>query len=235
MQVNQSFSPQIQSEGFAIVPHLATPVEIENLLIAIEKAQNDNGARHGRDGVYAMRNLLQIEGMRDWTQSDGVRQVLQSILGEGYFAVRGILFDKTPGSNWKVGWHQDLSIAVRNRVETPGFGPWSEKAGVTHVQPPREVLEGMLTVRLHLDDCDESNGPLRVVPSSHRSGKLTPDEIKAVRREKGQVVCTVPSGGALLMRPLLLHASSPATSPHHRRVIHIEFASQSLPNGLQWN
>jgi hypothetical protein len=226
---------QIIEDGFALVPDLATASEADNLLAAIEAAQGEPGARHGSDGVYAMRNLLQVEVVREWTQRVRVQQLLGPILGDKYFPVRGILFDKTPGSNWKVGWHQDLSIAVQKRVDVPAFGPWSEKAGVTHVQPPREVLETMLTVRLHLDECGENNGPLRVVPASHLDGKLAPEAIQEMRRQNGQVICTLPRGGALLMRPLLLHASSPATSPHHRRIVHIEFASQSLPGGLEWN
>lgn len=235
MQVKQNLSKQIETAGFALVPALATDDQVEHLLKAIKAAQHEIGARHGRDGVYAMRNLLQVEAVCKWAQSNELQQVLAPILGDNYFPVRGILFDKTPGSNWKVGWHQDLSIAVQKRVEVSGFGPWSEKAGVTHVQPPCEVLETMLTVRLHLDECDESNGPLRVVPASHRDGKLAPDAIKEKRRHNGQVVCTLPRGGALLMRPLLLHASSPATSPDHRRVVHIDFASQLLLGGLEWN
>lgn len=235
MQVKRNFSEQIETQGFALVPALATYDQVEHLLKAIKAAQHETGARHGRDGVYAMRNLLQIEAVQEWTQSKELQQVLVPILGDNYFAVRGILFDKTPGSNWKVGWHQDLSIAVQNRIEVSGFGPWSEKAGVMHVQPPREVLEAMLTVRLHLDECDETNGPLRVVPASHQDGKLAPDAIKEKRRQNGQVICTLVRGGALLMRPLLLHASSPATSPKHRRVVHIEFANQRLGGGLEWN
>src|SRR5262245_7189469 len=86
---------------------------------------------------------------------------VEPILGPGAFVVRGLFFDKTPRANWKVSWHQDLTIAVRVRIEAPGFGPWSLKAGVVHVQPPAEILERMATVRLHLDDCSESNGPLR--------------------------------------------------------------------------
>ena len=148
--------------------------------------------------------------------------------------VRGILFDKTPGANWKVGWHQDLSIAVKKRVDVPGFGPWSEKAGVPHVQPPCAVLEQMLTIRLHLDECGEDNGPLRVLPGSHTKGKMAPQEIKAYRQATEPVICACPRGGALLMRPLLLHASSLATSPKHRRVVHLEFAAQPLPGGLEW-
>lgn len=151
------------------------------------------------------------------------------MVGQRYFPVRGLLFDKTPESNWKVPWHQDLSIAVAARVEAPGFGPWSVKDGVVHVQPPVEVLETMITLRLHLDDCGPDNGPLRVLPGTHALGKVA-----APPENVSEVVCCLPAGGALLMRPLLLHASSPAVAPGRRRVIHLEFASGALPGGLEW-
>ncbi len=235
MQVNPDFSQQIEADGFVLVPQLADEDQVAELIGALVAAHEAIGARRKRGGVYAMRNLLHIEAVRHWAQSEALRHVLVPILGDNYFAVRGILFDKTPGANWKVGWHQDLSIAVKNRVALEGFGPWSEKVGLIHVQPPAEVLEQMLTVRLHLDDCNAENGPLRVLPASHLRGKMTPDEIVEFRAQTEPRVCTSPHGGAILMRPLLLHASSPATAPHHRRVVHIEFAAHNLPGELEWN
>jgi ectoine hydroxylase-related dioxygenase (phytanoyl-CoA dioxygenase family) len=93
----------------------------------------------------------------------------------------------------------------------------------------------MLTVRLHLDDADEQNGALRVVPGSHRSGRLTATSIREIRKLNSEVVCSVRAGDALLMRPLLLHASSRSQLPRHRRVLHIEYAGFSLPDGLEWH
>ena len=183
-----------------------------------------------------MRNLLDVAAVRSWATSDAVMTVIRAIAGDGARPVRGLLFDKTPQANWKVGWHQDRSIAVAGRgdADVPGFGPWSTKAGVTHVQPPVELLERMITIRLHLDDCGPDNGPLRVVPGSHRDGILSPADVLRVPRERGDVACLVPRGGALLMRPLLLHASSAATAPRHRRVVHIEYAGADLAVGLEW-
>jgi ectoine hydroxylase-related dioxygenase (phytanoyl-CoA dioxygenase family) len=147
--------------------------------------------------------------------------------------VRGIFFDKTPDANWKVPYHQDLSIAVKGKAEVEGFGPWSEKAGAVHVQPPAEVLEKMLTIRIHLDDTDETNGSLRVIPGSHQLGKIESSQV-GPHVERGEVTVPVPEGGAMLMRPLLLHASSPAQNARHRRVIHLEFAATELPGRLEW-
>ncbi len=235
MQAN-SLANAIAQRGFVLVPDLASEGEgqVQTLLAALEAARDSHGARKAGSGVYAIRNVLRIEAVCDFAHSDAVQSVLAPI-SEDFVATRGILFDKTPGANWKVGWHQDLSIAVRHKIEVPEFGPWSQKAGIWHVQPPREVLETMLTLRLHLDVCDESNGPLRVLPGSHTMGKMAPHEVKAFRQKTEPEICICPRGGALLMRPLLLHASSPATAPHHRRVLHIEFAGQALPGGLQWN
>ena len=187
----------------------------------------------GLGAGYGMRNLLRA-CPEVATLARELRTLVAPVLGAEAFAARGIFFDKLPGANWDVGWHQDLSIAVAERIDAPGFGGWSVKQRVPHVQPPVSVLERMLTLRLHLDDCDADNGPLRVVRGSHANGRLTDDQIERWKRGGEVVTCLVPKGGALLMRPLLLHASAPAEKPRHRRVIHLEYAADPLPNGLQW-
>ena len=185
----------------------------------------------GRGGT---RNLLAHAPIRELATSASVRGIAAAVLGEACFAVRAILFDKTPDANWKVVWHQDLSIATRRRVDVPGFGPWTEKGGVTHVQPPLAILERMLAVRVHLDPCGAENGPVRVIDGSHRHGRLSPTRIDELRRTEPERDCLVEQGGILAFRPLLLHASAPAVVPAHRRVIHIEYAAHSLPAPLEW-
>jgi ectoine hydroxylase-related dioxygenase (phytanoyl-CoA dioxygenase family) len=159
---------------------------------------------------------------------------MNPVLGKNCFAVRGILFNKSSNSNWKVVWHQDRTIAVRERKDAAHFGPWSVKAGVPHDVPPAWVMAKMLAIRLHLDENHESNGPLCIVPGSHKVGYLSVQEI-AAWTERTSVTCTVRRGGAILMRPLLLHASSSCSRPEERRgVIHLEFAADDLPTGLEW-
>ena len=110
----------------------------------------------------------------------------------------------------------------------------SVKDGVVHMQPPAEVLAGMVTVRVHLDDCAADNGPVRVLPRTHSLGKLSQDQIEHLRGEVTEVACTARRGGLLAFRPLLLHASSASTSPRRRRVAHFEFAAADLPGALDW-
>lgn len=182
-----------------------------------------------------MRNLLEIcPAARSLAKKPAVRRFATAVLGDEAFAVRAIFFDKVPDANWSLFWHQDNVIAVKDRRDVPGFTAWSKKAGVWQVQPPAEVLAQMIAVRVYLDDCGPDNGPLRVLPGSHRFGWLD-DEFDAWKNRVPEVVCTVRCGGVVTMCPLTLHASAAAQAVGHRRVIHIEYAAAELPAGLQWN
>lgn len=212
----------VEESGFAIVPECLDEQTVEHLCLQLGNTK------------HAQRNLLHVPVVRDLAVLEPVKQHVAAILGRHCFAVRGMLFNKTPDSNWKVVWHQDKTVAVRARKDVTNFGPWSMKAGVPHVQPAASVMAKMLAIRLHLDESHENNGPLRVVPGSHRAGNLSSAEI-AHWRERPSVICTVPRGGAILMRPLLIHASSSSLRSETRRVVHLEFAADELPGGLEWH
>jgi len=210
--------------GFEIVPGALEEAEREELL-----------AELGPIAVAGKRGVLASPIIRVLCRSERMLALVAPHLQGSPVAVRTIFFDKSPDSNWLVPWHQDLTIAVHARVDVPGFGPWSTKEGVTHVQPPLQLLEQMLTIRLHLDAADEANGALRVLPGSHRLGRLNAETIRSIRAEQSEVLCTAAAGDALVMRPLLLHASSRSRSAMHRRVLHIEYAGFDLPGGLRWH
>lgn len=212
-------------DGFEIIPSVLTEREVETLrasLSSMEVAPGHRNLMQRVPDVAALAELPQILGL------------LKGLLGAEPFPVRSIFFDKTPEANWLVPWHQDLSISVKRRLDVPGYDPWSMKDGIPHVQPPMKILEAMVTLRLHLDDCGESNGALRVIPGSHRSGRLNATKIAEIRSQHAEIACPARAGDALLMRPLLLHASSEASAPAHRRVIHLEYATCSLAESLEW-
>lgn len=175
-----------------------------------------------------------VPEVREFAESEKVKSLVKSVLGENAKPVKAIYFDKTPEANWKVPWHQDLTIAVKEKRENEGFSAWTRKAEIQHVQPPILVLEKILAMRIHLDDADETNGALKVVPKSHNQGRLSAAEIQNLRKANRIEICRIKRGDAFLMRPLLVHSSSAGTSPKHRRVIHIEFSAESLPSGLEW-
>jgi hypothetical protein len=225
----------VEADGFQVVAPILETTIIDSLIQGLIKLKTDQDTGGGRAGSYGARNLLRnCPEVGALAHSHALRQLLFPVLGAAAFPVRALFFDKLAGANWQVGWHQDLSIAVAERVEVPGFTGWSVKQGVTHVQPPASILENMLTLRVHLDDCAADNGPLRVLRGSHKQGRLHNEQIEAWKQTAEEVTCLVPKGGALLMRPLLLHASAPAKNPRHRRVIHLEYAANPLPGGLRW-
>lgn len=225
----------LEKNGFKIVDAVLPPEQVAALIGLVEEATRQAEYMRGAQ-AYSLREVFDsLPQLCELAGSPAFAQLLEPVLGEGYFAVRGLLFDKIPNANWKVPWHQDLTIAVKQRKEARGYGPWSVKNNLPHVQPPEKVLEQMLTLRLHLDDCHADNGALRVLPGTHLKGKLSATQIQAERQSGEEVVCEIPAGGVLLMRPMLLHASSPATVPSHRRVLHFDFAAQELPHGLEWH
>ena len=228
------YAEEIEREGFAVREDVLWAEKICQLRDVLGNIRLD-GASHRAGKAFGIRNLLNVVPVaRVIANSPACRNLVDPILGSGARVVRGVFFDKHRDANWKVAWHQDLTIAVRERVEVEGYGPWSLKAGIHHVQPPVEVLQSMLTVRLHLDDADETNGALRVLPATHKIGRLDARQIEYWKQRETAVTCSVKSGGAVVMRPLLLHSSSTAVTPRHRRVLHFEYASVNLPAGLEW-
>jgi hypothetical protein len=215
---------EIQVRGFAITRNVLTSGEVKELVLGL-----------GRGDSAGRRGMLSHPVAGPLALSDRFLDLVRPHLPGPPRPVRAIFFDKSPEVNWLVPWHQDLSIAVRERIEVSGFGPWSLKDGLIHVQPPVEWLEAMVTIRLHLDETDASNGALRVIPGSHRSGKLGPSGIARIRENVAEEVVEAGPGEVLLMRPLLLHASGRSTSDRPRRVLHIEYAGLDLPEGLEWN
>jgi ectoine hydroxylase-related dioxygenase (phytanoyl-CoA dioxygenase family) len=186
----------------------------------------------GRGGV---RNLISHPTVVSLLRHESLGAYLWSVMGRDLVAVKATLFDKTPRANWRAQWHQDRAIAIKERLSVPGYGPWSTKSGSLHVEPPSEVLAQMIAIRVHVDSCGADDGPLRVIPGSHKLGKLSEREIAEVSARGPVAELCAPQGAILLMRPLLLHASSPTREPAHRRVLHIEFAPREAISPLQWH
>lgn len=214
----------IESNGYLVVSGVLDVQEIVGLAEAL-----------GHVSGAGRRGLLTLPAVAKVARSAQIVSLVRSHLGVEVQPVRAIYFNKSSDANWGVAWHQDLTLALRSRAEVPGFGPWSIKNGIPHAQAPIDLLEQMLTVRLHLDDADKANGALQVLPGSHRHGRLSAEQIKELRSKREPVNCQARAGDALLMRPLLLHASGKSGTPRHRRILHLEYAGFNLPPGLAWS
>ena len=233
-EASASAQGSVEQDGYLILAGVFGQPETQRLIDVVSTVVSQSGVR-SRGGVYAVRNLLHLSpAIRELASSATVRSIVQGNLAKEAFPVRATLFDKTAGANWLVPWHQDLTICVASRIDVAGYGPWTVKAGVCHVQPPARILENMLSVRIHLDDCDQDNGALRVLPGTHVFGRLSSEQIAELQRAAASVFCAAMAGDVLLMKPLLVHASSAASRATHRRVVHIDYACSQLAGGLRW-
>jgi len=169
------------------------------------------------------RNVLNSDWCRQLSARLKLVPTIQEILPPDPVAIQCTYFQKSDSENWLVALHRDLSIPLKARIDSPDWRAWSEKEGVLFAHPPKTVLQSMLAVRLHLEENNESNSPLQVVPGSHI----------AAGDPANRINCIVPRGGVLAMRPLLLHASS-KLKKGKRRVLHFVFGPRILPNNAEW-
>lgn len=216
MHIAQAGDAVIRDHGFLIAPSVLTPSEVAALRIEVDSM------RRGRAGL---RHVLGNPAIRRVAEDPRLVALATDLLGAPAQPFKGTLFDKSAATNWLVTWHQDLALPIRSRIDLPGWGPWSAKGGRLYALAPAGVLAGVVALRVHVDDSTTENGPLRVLPDTHRLGRLSEARIAELAREVAAVECVVPAGGVIAMRPLTVHASSKSTSTLPRRVLHLEYAS----------
>jgi len=221
-----------ENRGFTILQNVYTKKEVNKIKDTIQKYITNTLLKKTKE-VYAIRQLLiELPQLKPLLFNSNLKKIL-SLKGRDLFLTKAIYFDKPPESNWYVTWHQDIPINVNKKHTTEGFTGWTQKGKVISVCPPDKILKNTLTVRIHLDDTDERNGGLKVIPGSHHR-KLTDDQIALITQNTLGMPCEVNAGGVHLMKPLLLHASSKGTNQKHRRVLHLEFTTSELPGELEW-
>ncbi|RYU91570.1 phytanoyl-CoA dioxygenase [Mucilaginibacter terrigena] len=224
----------IAVNGFTTIESVYTSAEIKAILTEINKANTDKSTFRKTTDLFAIRQFLkEVPAVNNIVFNAKLKAIIADLFGDDYFVVKSIYFDKPEASNWFVAWHQDLTISVDKKIDLPGYGPWTVKQNQFAVQPPLEILQNNFTIRIHLDDTDEGNGALKVVPGSHLKDIYRPETIDW--QTETEHTCSVKAGGVMVMRPLLLHASNRTTNNKPRKVIHIEFSNAELPDGLEWS
>ncbi len=214
--------------GFEIIDEFISEKDISNII-------NEIGSIEFPFGTGGVRNAeKKLASINNYVNSFFAYKKAASYLNGKPNFVRAILFNKTPESNWLVPWHQDKTVSVTTESKPSGWGPWSVKDNVLHVQPPEEVLNNMVTFRIHLDPSTKENGCLKVLPKSHHYGVIPQNEIASYVNSHQATECIANRGSALVMRPHILHSSSKGSNPSQRRVLHLEFSGYNLPVGMSW-
>lgn len=228
---------ELKSEGFTIIDNVYSENEIEKIISEIEKITEieiENSTFRKSEDLFAIRQFhKEIPETLNIIFNQNLRQIIKLNFGENYFITKSIYFDKPEKSNWFVAYHQDLTISVNKKVDIDNYGNWTTKQNQFAVQPPKEILEQNFTIRIHIDKTTKENGALKVLNKSHRKGIVRIENIKF--ENETETICEVEKGGIMIMKPLIFHASNKTTNNERRRVIHIEFSNQKLPNELEWS
>lgn len=235
LQADHEVMSQLETSGWTMLSKVFQESGLADLREATSQLTQlqDEAVRSKSGDVYAARNLLQLcpQVLTAW-RVPRLLQLVRQVCGPEAGLVRGLFFDKPPDQTWALPWHKDLLIAVADETHCNGYSRPRLRAGVWHTEPPLEVLQSMLTLRIHLDAMTPDNGPLHVLSGSHTTGK----ELRAAGFDEVQLHCA--AGDVLAMRPLLVHSSnrSRPECTEHRRIIHLEFSGMSqLPGGAKWH
>jgi len=224
----QTIAKRLEHKGFGILNHIYTKRDIRKL-----KTNLDSYIKEHNEQAFGMREVLKkIPKLKDVLFNKNFKKLIKSI-DKDVFLTKAIYFDKSPKDNWYVTWHQDVPINVLKKIEVDGFKSWTNKKGVISVCPPENISKNTFAMRIHLDDTTNKNGALKVIPGSHNK-RLNDEEIKLISNNSIPFISEIAAGGVQLIKPLLLHASSPTTVQKRRRVLHLEFSSIDLPNGLKY-
>ena len=228
------YKTELEQKGFVVIPEIYTDTDIMEIEDVINKAYKNADTFRKSADLFAIRQFLnEVPETKEYLFNSKLQNVINQLFGENYFPIKSIYFDKPGNSNWFVAYHQDLTISVDKKIKVDNFGPWTVKQNQFAVQPPLTILENIYTIRIHLDETNENNGALKVIPASHRKQIYRPETIDW--NIETEVICNVPKGGIMIMKPLLLHASGRTTNSSNRRVAHIEFSNIKLPEPLQWS
>ena len=219
---------EYEKKGYFMVKNAINGDEVKSLINALSIFEKE--INH-----YGIRDFInKFPCIRELALSDSLLSIAKKILGSEAKPIRAVFFDKLPDANWNVAWHQDTSIVVKAKVNMPGFSAWREKQGVMHVEPPEEYLSSIITLRVHLDPANTETGVLRVIPETHKDGRVSSKNILDIVEKSEVKECIAKPGDVLLMNPLLFHSSRKASKPEHRRIIHLEYSAMSLPEPLEW-
>jgi len=231
--INSRAKIKFEENSYLILNNLYSDKEVSEIINCINTAEQNSEVFLKTKDLFAIRKLIKrIPELKKYIFNKNITDLISGFSESNYFLTKAIYFDKPLNSNWFVGYHQDLSIYVDQKIESEFYKNWIVRKGLYGVQPPINILEDSITIRIHLDDTDIGNGALKVISKSHLKGIIRVEK-EGLEIEK-ENICQVKSGGVMLMKPLLLHASIKTTNGKQRRVIHLEFCKHKLESPLNW-
>lgn len=213
-------------QGFAVVQQYFTTQTLDVLLREHDRLER---------GEASLGNLLNRSDVVGNMAFDPVTlNLVKGIIGEEAIPVTAFFLNKTKHNNWALPWHQDIKVAVDAFVEAEGYSGWTNESGIIHVVPPWRFLDRMLSVRFNLDDSDDENGGLQVLPCTHQEGLLSNEALAYKVNMIAPVQCASPAGSITLLKALTLHRSEASRTLRNRRILQIEYCGEQLHDNLKF-
>jgi len=219
-----ALSAELETAGFTLARNFVN-AETRDLLLRLTTPAVDSGAVHHRGGgAFAARGLLRkVSELGRLLEACGVDALASALLGDRAAPLDATFFDKHARANWTVPGHQDRIVAVapttarKHRI----------RDGIAYAELDAKTLARLVALRIHFDPTDGETGAVCVVPGSHLDGVMPSGQISNVPLNH-YVPCAAGAGDVLILRPLLLHRSSPSRGEGQRRVLHLVYGTQEL-------
>lgn len=206
--VHMPLSPEqlnaFDQSGFVKLPGLIPPSQLQRLQELFDEQMTPGNTaavqsvmmQNGKDYVTNLELLCNkgnLAGL-ELLGSPFLLEIAEQICGPDFFMIQEFAVIKNAGDEVPVLWHQDMVHERKGRCFTIGF---------------------------YLDDADEGDGALRVVPGSHLSG-----EPICVLKRKPYTEVAMRAGDVLVHDMMLAHCSEPIRNKQRRRVLYFEFLSR---------
>jgi Phytanoyl-CoA dioxygenase (PhyH) len=215
---------ELQIAGFTLARDIVNAESRDRLLRLVTPAVGSGAVHHRGGGAFAARGLLRkLSGLGRLLEACGIDALASAVLGDRAAPLDATFFDKHARANWTVPGHQDRIVAVaagtarKHRI----------RGGIAYAELDAKTLAGLVALRIHFDPTDSETGALCVVPGSHLAGVMPSGHISNVPLDQ-YVPYAAGAGDVLILRPLLLHRSSPSRGEGRRRVLHVVYGTQEL-------
>lgn len=203
---------KFQALGFLKISNAINTATLEQLKTAVDFYSNSTPANDNIALVTGANQQEYVIGIQHLCKipeapflallgSPLLLSIAQQICGADFFPIQEFAVIKTLGDNSKVEWHQDVVNKLKGQTFMMG---------------------------IYLDEANDANGALRVIPASHKS-ELSICELKQLPYE----TIEMQAGDILIHDLMLAHSSGMLTQFAKRRVIYFEFMSSNQAKNEQ--
>src|SRR6516162_5570105 len=226
MQLTADQIRDFDEQGFLFFPGCFSEDEVAVLRSEADSILRSNRQEVWREKTGAPRTAFAAhiynEAFRLMAHHPRLVEPLQQLFGEGVYVHQFKINAKAAfeGDVWQ--WHQD-------------YGTWARDDGMPE---PRAM-----NISIFLDEVLPINGPLMIIPKSHRQGVLAaghdtlttsyplwtldPETVTRLAAEGGIVAPTGKAGSVLMFHGNLVHASPPNITPYPRKIVYLTLCAVS--------